>query len=174
MSVPPDRMVPRNAGPIKDPNKIMGLSKPVFFIVVALGIVLAYIIYKRSQNSSAAPATTDSNAGLTAADIGGIPADNQFATENDATSLEGQIQALEASLAAAQALNDGSGVLPTTPGNSIIDGPAQIINPNDPTSVITQPIMSPPSQGNPGTGYGSTPSSPTPQAPIGPHQPIAY
>lgn len=60
-------------------GKILGLSKPVFFAVLAAGLLVAYYFYKRSENAQAAstPSATDvlsysgDTSGLTAADIGG-------------------------------------------------------------------------------------------------------
>ena len=109
MSVPAGRMV----APPKDPNKIMGLPKWAFWTVIALGLILAYYIWKRSSGSSGQTAadavnpTTD--AGLTAADVGGIPQDNSLGTVTDEMALEQQIQTLENSIAQLQASNNGNG-----------------------------------------------------------------
>lgn len=120
MSVPPDRLAVRTG----DPNKIMGVNKKVFWVVVVLGLVLAYYIYRKSQNNANSLATTaagttptDTTNGVTAADIGGTPADNSFATATDETALEEQIQQLQTSLAQLEEANGGNGGLPG-PGGS--------------------------------------------------------
>ena len=135
MSVPPDRMAARNPGPMKDPNKIMGLPKWAFFVIIAIGLVLAWYIWKRSQASNAASLQTanagaqpDTTNGVTAADIGGTPADNSFATQTDAQALEEQIQALQNSLFQLQQSNGGNGAgLPNgrtaSPGGSVTGQP---------------------------------------------------
>lgn len=111
MSVPPDRMAVRQGG---DPNKIMGVKKPVFWVIIALGLVLAFYIWRRTKNSgsdlqSANAGTQPDTNGVTAADIGGTPADNSFATNTDLTAIEQQIQQLEQSLFQLQQSNGGNG-----------------------------------------------------------------
>lgn len=156
MSVPPERMAPRTgAGMGGDPNKIMGMPKWVFFAVIALGLILAYYIYKRSTSNSnsltsaAAGTTVDDGttdtSGLTAADIGGTPQDNSFATQTDQTALEEQIQQLQTTLSQLQSTNGGNGAS---------------VGPNPPS---TNPITNPPHTepgGNPGPvteGVGPNP-----------------
>jgi hypothetical protein len=122
MSVPPDRM----AGPVRDPNKILGLPKWAFWVIMVLGVILAYYIYKHSTSSSGA--TLDNSAagtteGVTAADIGGTPADNSFATQTDQTALEEQIQSLQNSIAELEASNGGNGAGVTTTGPGGSPGP---------------------------------------------------
>ena len=126
MSVPPDRMAARTPGTIKDPNKIMGLPKWAFFAIIIVGVVLAWYIYKRSQSSNAAALQTanagtepDTTNGVTAADIGGTPADNSFTTQTDAQALEEQIQSLQDSLFQLQQSNNGNGAgITTGPGGA--------------------------------------------------------
>ena len=141
MSVPPDRMAARTPGTIKDPNKIMGLPKWAFFAIIIVGVVLAWYIYKRSQSSNAASLQTanagtepDTTNGVTAADIGGTPADNSFATQTDAQAIEEQIQSLQDSLFQLQQSNGGNGAgIPTGPGGATGLPPGQGVNPVDPT-----------------------------------------
>lgn len=56
MSVPANRMP-------KDPSKIMGLSKPMFYGIVVVGIILAYYIYTRSSSSSSTSTNTSGDSG---------------------------------------------------------------------------------------------------------------
>ena len=51
MSVPANRMVPRS-GPNPDPNKIMGLPKPLFWAIIIGGAILAFYLVKKSGSSS--------------------------------------------------------------------------------------------------------------------------
>ena len=150
MSVPPDRMAARNPGTIKDPNKIMGLPKWAFFVIIAIGVVLAWYIYKRSQSSNAASLQTanagtepDTTNGVTAADIGGTPADNSFATQTDATALEEQIQAMQNSLFQLQQSVGGNGAgLPTTgPGGSTGGDPSGAVTPGG--TMTGTPVVNP-------------------------------
>src|SRR5215475_276492 len=139
MSVPANRMAPRSGSvQPKDPTKIMGVKKPVFWAIVALGAVLAIYIYMRSKNQSTsaldeadAGAQPNTN-GVTAADIGGTPADNSFATQTDATALEEQIQQLQNALFQLQSTNGGNGAgigaVNTIPGGTSASG-----NPAPPT-----------------------------------------
>ena len=143
MSVPPDRMAARTPGTIKDPNKIMGLPKWAFFVVIALGVVVAWYIYKRSQSANAASLQTanagtepDTTNGVTAADIGGTPADNSFATQTDEMAIEEQIQALQNSLFQLQQSNGGNGAgLPN--GSSSTAGGGTVTTPGSSTSTDT-------------------------------------
>ena len=119
MSVPPDRMAVRPAG---DPNKIMGLDKKVFWVIIALGLLLAFYIWRRSKNTSSSALTSanagaepDTTNGVTAADIGGTPADNSFATNTDLSAIEQQIQQLQDSLFQLQQSNGGNGAGITDP-----------------------------------------------------------
>jgi hypothetical protein len=71
----PEPIPPGNSG------KIMGLSKPLFWGIIVVGVIVAYWLYKRNQNATqsvATPSATDvvsspDTSGLTAADIGGTP-----------------------------------------------------------------------------------------------------
>lgn len=188
MSVPPDRMAVRNPGPMKDPNKIMGLPKWAFFVIIAIGLVIAWYVWKRSQSSNAASLQTanagaqpDTTNGVTAADIGGTPADNSFATQTDETALEEQIQAMQNSLFQLQQSNggNGAGVSTTSPGGSPVPsgqnittstpGPIAEINPGIansppvtsglPISEVNPVVSSPPQYWLPpipGTGTSTT------------------
>lgn len=115
MSVPPDRMASRSGATVKDPTKIMGVKKPVFYAIVVGGLILAFYIWRRSKNNpnnlqtANAGAEPDTTNGVTAADIGGTPADNSFATNTDLTALEEQLQALQNSLFQLQQSNGGNG-----------------------------------------------------------------
>jgi len=67
-----------SSSPPKDPKKIMGMPKWAFWLILAVGLILAYYLYKRNQsasNNTAASLGVDSSQGLTAADIGGTPSD---------------------------------------------------------------------------------------------------
>jgi hypothetical protein len=154
MSVPPNRMTSVSGPGFKDPNKIMGLPKWAFWGVMVVGVILAFYIWKRSQNNAAntaANSNSDADQGLTAADIGGTPADNSFATNTDLTSLEEQIQQMEDSIAQLEASGGGGG--------------AGITNPAGPT---TPPITGVPIPGPPGWYIGA----PIPQSnPPAPSQP---
>lgn len=127
MSVPPDRMAARTPGTIKDPNKIMGMPKWVFFVIIAVGLVVAWYVWKRSQSTNAASLQTanagtepDTTNGVTAADIGGTPADNSFATQTDEMALEEQLQSMQNALFQLQQSNggNGAGINTTGPGGS--------------------------------------------------------
>ena len=169
MSVPPDRMTVRT-GPMKDPNKIMGLPKWAFYVIIAVGLVLAWYIYKRSTSASSASLQTanagtepDTTNGLTAADIGGTPSDNSFATNTDAMALEEQIQQLETSLAQLQGSGGGNGAgvgVPVAPPVTDPRGP----NPQ-PVSAPGSPVVSSPSPVGSSGGGGQQP--PAIYAPFG-------
>ena len=175
MSVPPDRMAARNPGPMKDPNKIMGLPKWAFFVIIAIGLVLAWYIWKRSQANNAASLQTanagaqpDTTNGVTAADIGGTPADNSFATQTDAQALEEQIQALQNSLFQLQQSNGGNGAgLPggttASPGGSITGQPITFPFPG----VNGGDVSGPPIPGD-GSGVSTPGGSITGVLPVGP------
>jgi hypothetical protein len=136
--------------PTGDPTKIMGLKKPVFWGIIGAGVVLfAYLWYRshNSANNAAAAGPTDSSQGLTAADIGGTPADNSFATQTDQTALEEQIQQMQDALFQLQNSNGGNGAgLPGgnpgghTGGTSTGTGVGSL--PEVPPSPITSPVGS--------------------------------
>lgn len=151
MSVPPDRMAPRTGATMKDPNKIMGLPKWAFWAIIVVGLILAWYIWKRSQSQNAAALQTanagaqpDTTNGVTAADIGGTPADNSFATNTDAMALEEQIQTLENSIAELEAAHPGSttgaGIPSTTTPNNY-PSPTPIPITNNIESRATTPIL---------------------------------
>lgn len=52
MSVPANRMVPRGGGMAPDPNKIMGLPKPLFWAIIVGGAILAFYLVKKSGSST--------------------------------------------------------------------------------------------------------------------------
>jgi len=140
----------------KDPTKIMGVKKPIFWGILALGAILAIYLWMRSRNQNTS-ALQNANAGtqpdtngVTAADIGGVPSDNSFETQTDAQSIEEQIQQLQDALFQLQSTNGGNGAgispPPTTPpgGNPGTNGGT--VPPPRITWPITgpQPISNPP------------------------------
>jgi hypothetical protein len=133
-------MAPVSGPGFKDPNKIMGLPKWAFWGVMVVGVILAFYIWKRSQNSaadSAANSNSDADQGLTAADIGGTPEDNSFATDTDLTALEEQIQQMENSIQQLEASGGGGGAgIGTTQGKT----PVGIVPPTTGTGVSIPPV----------------------------------
>lgn len=174
MSVPADRMAPR---PMGNPDKIMGMPKWAFYVVIVLGLILAYYIYKRSTAASSASlqtadaGTEPTTNGLTAADIGGTPSDNSFATQTDEDALESQIQSLQSSYAQLAASNGGggAGLQPGSPGGSVVNGPIQW--PTNPNTSWPTPLTNFPT--NPGaidtvvSNFGGQSPPPTVYAPFG-------
>ena len=126
MSVPPDRMAPRTTH-VGDPDKIMGLPKPLFWIMIALGLLIAYYVFKHSSSATSTTPAQDSNAttnGVTAADIGGTPQDNEFGTITDEEALQAQIQQMQNSINQLQGAPAGS-----TTGAGVTG----VSNPSNPT-----------------------------------------
>lgn len=181
MSVPPDRMAP--VRPAGDPNKIMGVPKPVFYIVLILGLILAFYIWRRSKSNppasdvAAGTQPSDTTNGVTAADIGGTPSDNSFATNTDMTAIEEQIKSLQDSLFQLQQSNGGNGAgLPDpssggtkTPGGGIptptpITFPFPGVNTGPPVTATPSPVgihwFGP---GGSGVSYPETNLTTTPQ-----------
>jgi hypothetical protein len=56
-------MASRNPAPTGDPNKIMGVSKPIFWGIVIIGVILAFYLVRKSGSSTAATTTSAVPAG---------------------------------------------------------------------------------------------------------------
>lgn len=81
----------------KDPKKILGMPKWVFWALMAAILILAYYLYKRNQTSQNQTANVSPSPGLTAADIGGTPSDTGTAYDTSGgqpVDNSAQIQAL--------------------------------------------------------------------------------
>lgn len=107
------RVIPRQ-GPAGPSDRWFGLPKWAVILIGVAGLLLAWYLWKNKDNKSSlgsVPAGTepDTTNGVTAADIGGTPADNSFATNTDLTAIEQQIQQLQNSLFQLQQSNGGNG-----------------------------------------------------------------
>lgn len=133
-------MVAQTSAPMGDPDKIMGLPKPVFWIIIAVGAIFAFYIFKKSSSS---------NSGYAVMGAGDQPNPDWLQDQNSQGSGGGS-----AGLNAAG--------LPNVPGTNANPNPEPV---SDPTSQSGTPTMTDTPTStytNPYTSYAPYyPSSPT-------------
>jgi hypothetical protein len=125
----------------KNPNKIMGLPKWAFFLILAVGLILAYYLYKRNQTSQDQTANlgVSPEPGLTAADIGGTPSD--LGTSYDTSGGQGYDNSAQISALGDQiqsSLDDLSTQVSSLAGAGI--GPSAASAPQSNNTLPTLPI----------------------------------
>jgi hypothetical protein len=126
----------------KNPNKIMGLPKWAFWLILAGGLLLAFYLYKKNQQNSqdqTANSGVSPTYGLTAADIGGTPSD--YGTPYDTSGGQvldnsAQITALGDQLQSS--LTDLSSQISALAGSGI--GPSAASAPQSNNTLPTLPI----------------------------------
>jgi hypothetical protein len=110
-------MVARTPAPTGDPNKIMGVPKPVFWIIVVVGAILAFYIVKKTGTGSSSPGQYQEE----------FPAVNPDYLQDQGSGGSGYGGALS------------SAGLPNIPGTNANPNPEPISDPNSQidTSVVT-------------------------------------
>jgi hypothetical protein len=162
VSVPSSRMVARTPAPTGDPTRIMGVPKPVFWVIVIVGGILAFYLIKKSGSGSGSQSQQEmfptggdwaaddlansgggGSSGLTAAGLPNMPGTNANPNPepiSDPTSQSG----------------DPSGPYTTfTPTNPY--------NPNYVSPTVANPVptyIAPPTAGS-GGAYTTGPGTPT-------------
>lgn len=152
--MPPNdpRLVPRQS-PGMPSERWFGLPKWAVIAIGIVGLIVAYYVYKKSQANNTTTSTDvnpTTDAGLTAADVGGIPQDNSLGTVTDELALEQQIQAMQNSIAQLENSNGGNGAgLQGYHSGQTGGGPIPITNgpPNTPPGGSPGPVPGLPGQG---------------------------